>query len=229
MPAQATIEDSIEFCGGTHLHHTGEAGLFKVISQDGVAKGVRRLTAVSGRGALAVVQQQATLLESLCGRFNCKPEELGGRVEALQDEVRKLQTALKKGTATDLAGAADRLLAEASTFGESHVIVGELPAAPLDQMRAQLDRLRTKAKSAVIVVGWIEEGKVGLLAAVTEDLTKRGLEAGKLIGEVAKIVGGKGGGRKEMAQAGGTDPAKLSEALTLAKKLAGEKLGNSES
>ncbi len=224
VPAKATVEDSIEFCGGTHLHHTGEAGFFKVISQEGVAKGVRRLTAVTGRGALAVVQQQASLIETLCGRFNCKPEELPGRVEALQEEVRKLQTALKRSTATDLTGVADQLLAEAQAFGEARVIVGELPAAPLDQLRTQLDRLRTKAKSAVIVVGWVEDGKVGLLAAVTEDLTKKGVEAGKLIGAVARVVGGKGGGRKDMAQAGGSDPTRLGEALALAKTLAGEKL-----
>ena len=91
-------------------------------------------------------------------------------------------------------------------------------------MRQQLDRLRQKAKSAVVVIGWVEDDKVQLLAAVTEDLTKKGLAAGKLIGEVAKVVGGRGGGRKDMAQAGGSEPAKLSEALALARKLASEKL-----
>jgi alanyl-tRNA synthetase len=224
-PEEATLEHSVEFCGGTHLAHTGQAGFFKIVSQEPVAKGVRRVTGVTGREAVATVQRLSGVVDELTARLNCKPEELPARVEALQEEVRKLQGQLKKGAAGDLAGAGDRLLASAAEANGAKIIVGEVPAAPVDQLRAQADRLRQKAKSAVVVLGWTEEGKVGLLAAVTEDLTKKGVAAGKLIGEVAKVVGGKGGGRPDMAQAGGSDPAKLGEALQLAKKLAAEKLG----
>jgi alanyl-tRNA synthetase len=224
-PAAATREHSVEFCGGTHLNHTGQAGFFKIVSQEAVGKGVRRVTAVTGREAVATVHRMANTLDVLCGRLNCKPEELAGRLEALQEEVKKLQAQLKKGTAGDLAGAADRLLAEAAEADGARIIVGELPAAPVEQMRQQADRMRQKAKSAAVVLGWVEEGKVQLLAAVTDDLTKRGVEAGKLVGEVAKVVGGRGGGRKDMAQAGGTDPAKLPDALQLARKLVRDKLG----
>jgi len=224
-PEQATRDLSVEFCGGTHLQHTGQAGFFKIVSQEPVAKGVRRVTGVTGREAVATVQRLAGVVDELTARLNCKPEELPARVEALQEELKKLQGQLKKGAAGDLAGAGDRLLASAAEANGSRIIVGEVPAAPVDQMRAQADRLRQKAKSAVVVLGWTEEGKVGLLAAVTEDLTKKGVAAGKLIGEVAKVVGGKGGGRPDMAQAGGSDPNKLGEALQLAKKLAAEKLG----
>ena len=104
------------------------------------------------------------------------------------------------------------------------VIVGEMPAGPEEQMRQQIDRLRQKAGSAVVVVGWSEDSKVGLIAAVTDDLVKKGLHAGKLVGQVAKVVGGGGGGKPTMAQAGGKEPAKLAEALQLAKKLADEQL-----
>src|SRR5207244_6799306 len=100
-----------------------------------------------------------------------------------------------------------------------------MPAGPEEQMRTQIDRLKQKAGSAVVVVGWADDGKVGLIAAVTDDLVKKGLHAGKLIGQVAKVVGGGGGGKPTMAQAGGKDPAKLAEALELAKKLASEQLG----
>jgi alanyl-tRNA synthetase len=224
-PNGATEETSVEFCGGTHLAHTGQAGFFKIISQEGVGKGVRRVTAVTGREAVAVVQHQAALLDDLGGRLNCKPDEIAGRVAALQEEVKKLQTQLKKGTAGDLAGAADKLLAAAVEVNGAKIIVGEMPSAPSESMRQQVDRLRQKAGSGVVVIGWTEEGKVGLLAAVTEELTKKGVDAGKLVGAAAQVVGGKGGGRKDMAQAGGKDPSKLTEALQVARKLAEEQLG----
>ncbi len=223
-PEQATRQHSVEFCGGTHLRHTGEAGFFKVVGQEPVAKGVRRVTAVTGREAVATVQRVAAVVDELTGRFNCKVEELPKRIDALQDEIKKLQQQLKKGAATDMQGAADKLLAAAADVGGAKVIVGEMPAGPEEQLRQQVDQLRQKAGSAVVVLGWAEDGKVGLLASVTDDLVKKGLHAGKLVGKVAEVVGGRGGGKPTLAQAGGKDPAKLGEALALAKQLAGEQL-----
>ncbi len=222
-PKNATAENAVEFCGGTHLTHTGQAGFFKIVSQEPVSKGVRRVTGVTGRGAVDAVQEMAHVLDDLTAHFHCKPDELVKRVEALQDELKKLQAQVKKGTAGDLNSAADKLIAAATVINGAKVIVGELPPAPIEQMRTQLDRIRQIAKSAVICIGWVDEGKVSLLTAVTEELTKK-IEAGKLIGEAAKVVGGKGGGRKEMAQAGGSDPSKLADALAFAKKIASEKL-----
>jgi alanyl-tRNA synthetase len=215
---------SREFCGGTHLDHTGQAGFFKIVAEEAVGKGVRRLTCVTAREAVATVQKQEAILHELACRFRCKPEELPGRVETLQEEVKKLQQQLKKGAATDLQGAADKLFTESAEVQGARVIVGEMPAGPEEQMRQQVDRLRQKAGSAVVVIGWSEDSKVQLIAAVTDDLVKKGAHAGKLVGQVAKVVGGGGGGRPNMAQAGGKDPAKLAEALQLAKTLAGEQL-----
>ena len=113
----------------------------------------------------------------------------------------------------------------ASDVNGAKIIVGELPVGPEEALRAQVDRLRQKAGSAVVVVGWADDGKVGLLAAVTDDLVQKGVHGGKLIGQVAKVVGGGGGGKPTMAQAGGKDPAKLPEALALAKELATSALG----
>jgi alanyl-tRNA synthetase len=225
-PAAATAEESVEFCGGTHLARTGQAGFFKIVSQEPVAKGVRRVTAVTGKEAVAAVQRGFGVLDTLTARLNCKPDEVAARIDALQEEVKRLQALLKKGAAADLAGAADKLFAEASEVQGAKLIVGEIPAAPIDAVRQQWDRLKQKAKSAVILLGWIDEGKATLLAGVTEDLVKKGLDAGKLVGEVAKIVGGKGGGRKDMAQAGGPDANKLTEALARGLALAREKLGS---
>ena len=216
---------SREFCGGTHLDHTGQAGFFKIMSEEGIAKGVRRLTCVTAREAVAAVQKEDAILANLTERFRCKPEELPARVDSLQEEIKKLQQQLRKGAATDLQGAADKLLAAAAEVNGSRVIVGEMPAGPEEQMRQQVDRLRQKASSAVVVIGWADDGKVQLLAAVTEDLVKKGLHAGKLVGQVAKVVGG-GGGKPTMAQAGGKEPAKLGEALELAKTLTVAKLKN---
>jgi alanyl-tRNA synthetase len=226
-PEEATLEHSIEFCGGTHLTHTGQAGFFKIVSQELVGKGVRRIVAVTGREAVATVQRMSAVVDDLASRFHCAPEDVPRRVEVLQEEVKKLQAQLRKGAASDLAGVGDKLLAQAVEVNGAKILVGEMPAAPVEQMRQQLDRLREKAKSAVIVVGWADEGKVGLMSLVTDDLGKKGLHAGKLIGEVAKVVGGKGGGPATgIAQAGGKDAAKLAEALQLARKLAVEKLSS---
>jgi alanyl-tRNA synthetase len=224
-PFEITPEHSVEFCGGTHLNHTGPAGFFKIVSQEAVGKGVRRVTAVTGREAVATVQRLSGLVDGLAGRFNCKPEEVPTRIDALEEQVKKLQQQLKKGAAGDLQTAADRLLADAVEVNGARVIVGEMPAGPDEQMRAQVDRVKQKAGSAVVVVGWADDGKVGLIAAATDDLVKRGVHAGKLVGQVAALVGGKGGGKPTMAQAGGKEPGKLPEALRLALKLAKEQLG----
>lgn len=224
-PEDATPEHSVEFCGGTHLKHTGEAGFFKIVSQEAVGKGVRRVIAVTGKKAVEEVQKLDGVVTQLTARFRCQPEDLPGRIEGLEAEIKKLQQQLKKGTASDLTGTADKLLAAAAEINGAKIIVGEIPEAPVEQVQQQVDRLRQKAGSAVVVVGWSGDGKVGLLASVTEDLVKKGLHAGKLVGQVAAVVGGKGGGKPTMAQAGGKEPEKLGDAMELAKKLAAEQLG----
>ena len=143
----------------------------------------------------------------------------------MQEEVKKLQAQLKKGAATDLTSVGDKLLAEALDVNGAKVVVGEMPAAPEEQLRTQVDRLRQKAGSAVVVIGWADDGKVGLMAAATDDLVKKGRARRQAGQEAAKVVGGKGGGRPNLAQAGGKEPAKLGEALETVRKLAGQQLG----
>ena len=219
---------SREFCGGTHLDRTGKIGYFKIVGEEAVGKGVRRVTCVTAREAIRVIQTEDSILADLMARFRCKAEEIPARVESLQEENKKLQQQLKRGGAGNLQGAADVLLAEAVQVNGARIIVGEMPAGSEEQIRQQIDRVRQKAGSAVVVVGWADDGKVMLIAAVTEDLVKKGLHAGKLIGQVAKVVGGGGGGKPTMAQAGGKEPAKLAEALQLARKLAGDLLAKSQ-
>jgi alanyl-tRNA synthetase len=224
-PGELSLEHSVEFCGGTHLTQTGQAGFFKIVAQEAVGKGVRRVIGVTGREAVATVQHMAATLDSAAGRLSCKPEELPSRIEALQEEIKRLERQLKKGAAIDLAGAAEKLLAGARDVAGVKVIIGEMPVGPDEQLRAQVDRIKQKAQSAVVVVGWTDDGKVGLIAAATDDLVKKGVHAGKLVGEVAKVVGGGGGGRPNMAQAGGKEPARLAEALEHALMLVQQMVG----
>src|SRR5262245_56751148 len=224
-PEQATPEMSVEFCGGTHLSRTGQAGLFKILSQENVAKGVRRVTAVTGQRSVDYVQDMSDVLGELTGRFNCSVDELPKRVESLQDEVKKLLKRLQKGASGDLNSAADKLLADAKEVKGAKLIVGELPTAPVDAMRAQIDRLRQKAGSSIIVVGWKnEDGTAGLAVGASDDLVKKGIKSNDVIKPVAEVIGGKGGGPPHLATAGGKDANKLSEALTRAVQLGTELL-----
>jgi alanyl-tRNA synthetase len=223
-PEDVTAEHSVEFCGGTHLRHTGEAGFFKIVTQEAVGKGVRRVIGVTGREAVATVQRLSSVVEQLTGKFRCQPDDLPGRIEGLEAEIKKLQQQLKKGTSGDLVSVTDKLLASALELNGAKIVVGEIPSAPNEQILTQLDRLRQKVSNVVVVFGWNDEGKVGLLAGATKDMVAKGAHAGNLIKQIAPLIGGKGGGKPDMAQAGGKDAAKLGEALEQAKKLAGEQL-----
>lgn len=224
-PSQVTENMSVEFCGGTHLPSTGSIGLFKIISQEGVSKGVRRITAVTGRGALGFIQQTSAILDDLQGRFNAPVEDLPRRIASLQEELKKLQKQIEKGTLGDLNTSADTLLSQATNIGETKVIVGELPTAPIEAYRSQVDRIRQKAKSCVIVFGYKnEDGTAGLVVGVSEDVINKGLKSIDIIKPIAEIINGKGGGPPHLATAGGKDASQLSNALTRAKELVREKL-----
>ncbi|MBO0699424.1 MAG: alanine--tRNA ligase [Zavarzinella sp.] len=219
-PEQATAQMSVEFCGGTHLSRTSQAGLFKIVSQENVAKGVRRVTAVTGQRAVDYVEEMADVLGELTGRFNCSMAELPKRVEALQEQVKTLQKQMQKGTAGDLNAAADKLLVDAKEVKGSKLIVGEVPAAPVDALRSQIDRLRQKAGSALIVLGCRnDDGTAGLAVGVSEDLIKKGIKSNDVIRPVGEVIGGKGGGPPHLATGQGKDAGKLPEALTKAVEL----------
>ncbi len=225
-PSKVTADLSTEFCGGTHMPRTGLIGYFKITSQEAVAKGVRRITAITGKPAYAEVQTRSALVDDLSIRFQCRPEELPARVEALQDQVKKLQDQLKKGAAADVAAHVDKLLEAAPTIGGTMLLVGQLPAdTAVDAVRSQIDRVRQKCGSAFVAFGWTEEGgKVPLVVALTTDLVKRGIKAGDIVKQLAAIVGGSGGGKPDYAQAGGKDATKLPDALKKATELGSELL-----
>ncbi|CAN5232800.1 hypothetical protein BH11PLA2_BH11PLA2_25880 [soil metagenome] len=219
-PQLAHHDDSVEFCGGTHVPRTGTIGYFKILSHEGVAKGIRRITAVTGRVALDRMQALSATIEDLTTRFVCKPEDLLARIEAMHDEVKGLKAAIAKSQAADLGGAVDKIISEAVEINGTKIVVGRLPGMPVEQYRTQIDRVRQIAKSAFIIFIAEDDGKVPVIVALTNDLITKGLKSGEIIKPLAEMLGGKGGGKPEMAQAGGKDASKIDAALALAKATA---------
>ena len=206
------IGSSRELCGGTHVQRTGDIGLFKIVAEGGVAAGVRRVEAVTGGNALAYLQQLEVTVNGLAGSLKATPAEVPGRVAALQDQLRALEkefTALKGKLASSQG---DELLAQAVDVGGIKVLAATLQGADAKALRETLDRLKDKLKTAAIVLAAVEGGKVQLAAGVTADSVGR-VKAGELVNFVAQQVGGKGGGKADLAMAGGTDAAALPAAL----------------
>jgi alanyl-tRNA synthetase len=217
---------SREFCGGTHVENTSDIGGFKITREESVATGVRRITAQTSRALNDMLYQHSLQVNELTTLLKTTPEQLIDRVKSLWEENKKLKKQLKKGSAGDLKSAVQKLLNEAESVGESKIIIGEIPGASVEAIRMQIDWLRKKAPSSVTVIASAtDDNKVLLFAAVTNDLIdSKGLKAGDIVKKIAPIVGGGGGGRPQMAQAGGKNPDKISEAIAAAQKLIQEKL-----
>ncbi len=204
---------SLELCGGTHLQRTSDAGMFLITSESSAAAGVRRIEAVTGRGAYALVRQRFDLLQSSAAQLHTPPEELPRKLEALQQtlaEARKEIAALRQQLAAQNFAAH---LDETETIAGVAVLALQLEDADEDTLRQLADRFRQRYASGIIVLGTVINERPRLVAAITEDLVKRGLHAGKLVKYVAQQVGGGGGGRPTLAQAGGKDPQGLPAAL----------------
>jgi alanyl-tRNA synthetase len=203
---------SKELCGGTHVRATGDIGLFKIISEGGIAAGVRRIEAMTGAGALAHVQDMAApaaqVADFLSGPFAEAPQ----RIEALFARQKELEKELAGLAASRAMSDLDSLLAAAEDVSGIQVIAGKIPLDSAKTLREVGDRVRDRMGSGVAVLGGEINGKAALLALVSKDLTGR-IKAGPLVAEVAAIVGGKGGGRPDMAQAGGPMVDKLDEAV----------------
>ncbi len=203
---------SKELCGGTHVNRIGDIGVLKVVSEESVAAGVRRIEAVTGMGALEHYQQQANTLRELAGRMNVGEDALLASVEKLAQTARNLEKELEAQKRKGALGQLDELFAQAKTIKGVKVVVGEVGNVDRDGLRQLVDSLRQKLGSGVVVLGMPEDGKVALIAGVTKDLTAK-VHAGKLIQALAKQVGGSGGGRPDLAEAGGKDTSALKTAL----------------
>jgi alanyl-tRNA synthetase len=207
-----TIGSSKELCGGVHVTRTGDIGLFKIIGESGVAAGVRRVEAVTGDNALALVQQQQAMLSEAAAAFKAPVSEVPAKIAQALDNVRALEKELARLKSKLAASQGDDLGAQAQEIKGVKVLAALMEGADVTALRETMDKLRDKLHSAAIVLGSVADGKVTLIAGVTPDLTAK-VKAGELVNMVAQQVGGKGGGRPDMAQAGGTQPENLPAAL----------------
>ena len=203
---------SIELCGGTHAARTGDIGLFRILSESGTAAGVRRIEAVTGEGALAQVYAQSSQLNEIAQLVKANSSNLNDKVRGLVDHVRALEKELQQLRDQQAALESASLSSKAIDIKGAKLLVSELSNVEPKMLRTMVDDLKNQLGSAVIVLATVAEGKVSLIAGVTKDLTDR-VKAGELVGELAQQVGGKGGGRPDMAQAGGTDAQALKSAL----------------
>ena len=203
---------STELCGGTHAQRTGDIGLFKIVSEGGVAAGVRRIEAVTGAGALAYVRQTEDRLQVVAELVRGSRDDVARKVEQLQARVKGLEKELETTRARLVSGQGVDLSAQAKDIKGVKVLAARVDGADSKTLRDTLDKLKDKLGNAAIVLAAVQDGKVLLIAGVTKDLTAK-VPAGELVNQVALRVGGKGGGRPDMAQAGGTDPTHLDAAL----------------
>ncbi|MGA1979920.1 MAG: alanine--tRNA ligase [Sedimentisphaerales bacterium] len=218
---------SKEFCGGTHVARIGSIGGFKITKEESISAGVRRITALTGEKLNEFLEKRSEIIESLCETLKASTDDLINKVKKLIDENKKLTKQLKsasKQTGVDIMAEAKQLLDGCEKIGLVSVIIGRLSTASAEQAREAIDMLKKKAKSAVIVLGVVEDGNATLFAGVTDDLIAKGLNAGDIVKQIAPLIGGGGGGRPQMAQAGGKNPEKIDEALAKAAEIIKEKL-----
>jgi alanyl-tRNA synthetase len=206
------IGSSRELCGGTHVKRTGDIGLFKVVAESGVASGVRRIEGVTGEGALALIQQQQRQLQQVADAVKAQPHEVAARVLQLIDNIKNSEKELARLKSKLASAQGDDLATQAVEINGVKVLAALMEGADVAVLRETLDKLKDKLKSAVILLASVNDGKVSLIAGVTADATAK-VKAGELVNFVAQQVGGKGGGRPDMAQAGGTQPEYLAAAL----------------
>jgi alanyl-tRNA synthetase len=212
------IGSSREFCGGTHVARTGDIGVFRLYAEGGVAAGIRRVEATTGSGALAMINSQLEEFQEVARELRAQPGPgmVGKAVKSLIEEKKALEKELAKARSRLAMGQGQDLASQAVDVKGAKVLVATLDGADAKTLRDTMDKLKDRLKSAAIVLGAVHDGKVSLIAGVTADLTAK-VKAGDLVNFVAQQVGGKGGGRPDMAQAGGTEPAKLPNALETVK------------
>ncbi len=211
---------SMELCGGTHVQNTAEIGAFKIISETGISSGVRRIEAVAGAAILDYLEVRDKVVKELSDKFKAKPEEISDRVNSLQTELKAAQKELEAVKQELALAKSDSLLAQAETVGEYKILVANMGEMDAKSLQSAAERLQQKlGESAVVIASIPSAGKVSLVAAFSPKVIKeKKLQAGKFIGTIAKICGGGGGGRPNLAQAGGRDGSKLAEALDTAKQ-----------
>jgi alanyl-tRNA synthetase len=215
---------SMELCGGTHCRATGDIGPFVIVQEGGIAAGVRRIEALTGPGALRHAQGQHAALAAVLSRLNVGPAQAAEAVDRLQAEVKRLGREISQVKMKAAAGGAAGASAETVQFGDARVLTRRVDDLDASALRELADSLKDSLGRGVVILGAADEEKVQFVISVTSDLAGR-VHAGKLVKQLAPIVGGGGGGRPDFAQAGGRQPAKLDELLAAGREAVGRMLG----
>lgn len=204
---------SIELCGGSHVANTGEIGSFRIVSESGIGSGVRRIEAVTGRGAYALMKAETATLDTVASLLKATPETAVGRLEHLLADKKEMEKEIaslhRDQSKQDIAA----LVTEAAVVGKLRVVCGEVHAADMNELREIGDMLKTRDDVDAVLIGAVHDGKVSLLATAGAVATAAGVHAGQVVKAAAAACGGGGGGRPDMAQAGGKDPSRLADAL----------------
>jgi len=209
---------SVELCGGTHLANSALAGVFKILSETGVAAGVRRIEAATGFGAIKYFKAQDNKIKFISRVLKTSPDQLNAKIESLMENFKNMGAEIARLHSQRSGNIADDILRGASVSGESKIIVARVDDLDMNSLREMGDKLRDKIASGAVVLASAKDGKAGLFAFATDDLIQKGVHAGEIIKEAAAICGGGGGGRANSAQAGGRDVTKIDEALAAAKQ-----------
>jgi alanyl-tRNA synthetase len=217
---------SMELCGGTHVSNTAEIGIFKIVSESGVAAGIRRIEAIAGTAVLEYLNVRDNIVRELSDRFKVKPEEIPDRITTLQSELKTTQKQLDTLKGQLAVAKADQLLTQAESIGDFKILVAQLESVDPESLKTAAEQLLQKLGEGAVILGSVpEEGKVSLVGAFSPAVVKKGLQAGKVVGAIAKLCGGGGGGRPNLAQAGGRDASKLPDALSEARNQLNAGLG----
>ena len=215
---------SLELCGGTHVKNTGQIGLFKILSEGSIGSGLRRIEAVAGRAALRYLQEMEQEVRKAASILKTTENEVGNRVETVVRALKEREREIDALKAKIARQASEDLLSQAVKKGDSHILIAQLSGQEPDALRQNAEMLKDKLGSSVVLLASANQGKVALVCFVSKDLVDKGLHAGKILGEAARITGGGGGGRPDMAQAGGREPGKIAAALEAARALVDDSL-----
>jgi len=215
---------SKELCGGTHLDYTGQIGIFKITHESSIASGVRRIEAASGTFAYKLIKEEENILEEICGQLNTSPDKIAQELQKRLSRLKELDKQYALERINMAASSIDSIISSAESINNTKVVTQVMENADMNLLRKSMDLIKEKTKNSIIALGTNAGGRALLVMGVTTDLALKGLDASQLIVEVAKIIGGSGGGRKDFAQAGGTKPENFSAAFAELKKKVAELL-----
>jgi alanyl-tRNA synthetase len=210
---------SKELCGGIHVKNSGQIGALRILNENGIASGVRRIEAVTGPGIAAHDKMQSEILDAVCEKLKTKPDQLAVRIDSLVTEMQETKRELNELKNAQLASASDEIIKDAKEINGVRLITKSFEGLSIDELRTISDEVKADNKNIALVLAAVNDSKVTFLVSLTDDVVQKGYNAGKMIKEIAKAAGGGGGGKADMAQAGAKDPSKLDDAFKVAEEL----------